>query len=296
MSVDYLSDGLRLGGALLAAGCLAWIAVWTATHISLGQGALRHLQNFHGLQARVVQASQLGDQLAGRLPFRLDKWALHLMWAQRAGFYPKQTLGTFLLASLQYAGLGLLLFALLPVPILLAVPLLAAAFPWIRLQARAQRARRRALRALPDVAVLVAAELAAGSSAENAILRAKELPGPLSDLLAEAGNLSSSTSRPLFGHPPVTGALVDVFSRTGLPALRAFALQLDEVAKKGVDSALLMNDTARALALEYRERVMIEKELLDGRLTRHVAFHFFMPAVLLILAAFFIPMIELMSQ
>ncbi len=70
-------------------------------------------------------------------------------------------------------------------------------------------------------------------------------------------------------------------------------MQMDEVASKGVDSAVLMNDAARVLAREYRERVLTEKEKLGGKLTSLVAFHFFFPAVILILMAFLLPMIQM---
>ena len=160
-------------------------------------------------------------------------------------------------------------------------------------RSKANLVRRQVIRALPETAALVAAEISAGSPPEAALLRATELPGPLSGLLTDAVAHARKTGRPLFSRMPVRGALVEVFDASRLPELRAFALQIDEVTGKGIDSADLMNDIARLLAREYRERVMTEKEKLGGKLTTAVAFFFFFPAVLLILAAFLIPMIQM---
>jgi hypothetical protein len=57
-----------------------------------------------------------------------------------------------------------------------------------------------------------------------------------------------------------------------------------------------MNDMARALGREYREHVLSEKEKLSGRLTTIVALHFFFPAVLIILMAFLLPMLDMFSR
>jgi hypothetical protein len=140
-----------------------------------------------------------------------------------------------------------------------------------------------------------------GTNPEQALSRAASLPGPLSGLLQTACDHAEKTGRPLFSRQqqglsqPVAGALVEVFGQLGLLELRAFALQFDEVASKGVDAPELLNDAARTLAREYRDRVLAEKEQLGGRLTTTVAFYFFFPAILLILAAFLLPMLTLFN-
>ena len=298
MDISFL---LRLSGAFLAAGCVAFIVFLVIGSLQTETTAAKALREFRagssaGDGTRYDQQAEMGDRIARRLPIPSGTWENHLAWAQRGGYYAGQRLGNVFFLAVLYFACGVVLIFLMPIPILFLVPFLAAAFPFIGLRARANKVRRRAIRALPDVAALVSAEVAAGTPADQAILRASQLPGPMATLLQETEAFSRQTGRPLFGRKPVAGALVEVFSRTGLSQLRAFALQLDEIANKGVDAPLLMNDMARALSQEYRERVMMEKEKLDGTLTRHVAFHFFMPAVVLILAAFFIPVLDIMTK
>jgi len=287
---------IRFFGAFLAAGCLACIICLVITGFQTEPTAARHLRAFRSDSSRSDRQADVGDRIARSLPISTDTWENHLAWAQRGGYYEGQRLGKFFFLALLYTACGVALVLVIPIPIFFLVPFIAAGFPFIGLRSKANKVRRRTIRGLPDVAALVAAEVAAGTPADQAVYRAAQLPGPLATLLQETVAFSRQTGRPLFGRKPVAGALLEVFSRTGLSQLRAFALQLDEVAHKGVDAPLLMNDMARALAQEYRERVMMEKEKLDGTLTRHVAFHFFMPAVMLILAAFFIPVIEIMTK
>ncbi len=287
---------IRLGGGVLAAFALAWAVYGAFGLIRFESGAAKQLRDFRNEGQQNTQQAALGDRLVRSLPISMSEWEAHLVWAQRGGYYKDQRIGNIVFTALLYAGAASLVVLFRPVPILFVFPLIAFAFPFIGVRSKANKVRRKAVRALPEMAALVAAELSAGSPADQAVLRAGDLPGPLSDLLSEAVSFSRQTGRPLFSRKPVQGALVEVFMRSGLPQLRAFAMQLDEVANKGIDAATLMNDAARSLSREYREQVMMEKELLGGTLTRHVAFHFFMPSVIVILMAFFIPMIELMSQ
>lgn len=289
---------LRLALPFLAAGCLAWIGYYLARNLRIESSASRQIHNYLGdPEGHPSQQEQIGDRIAGALPVSASAWQDRLTWAQRGGYYSGQKLGhIFFQAGLFSLGsLGIVF--LKPSPLSFLIPVIAFAYPLVSLRSRANRVRRHAVRGLPDVAALVAAEVSAGNPTDQALLRAAELPGPLSSLISEAVAYSRQTNRPLFSRDRgVRGALVDVFDRTNLPALRAFGRQLDEVANKGVDSAELMNDMARALAREYRERVMTEKEKLGGRLTTLVALHFFFPAVLIILMAFLLPLLNMFSR
>ena len=92
---------------------------------------------------------------------------------------------------------------------------------------------------------------------------------------------------PLFSRGSTPGALKQVFDGADLPALRAFASQLDLVAERGVEGAELMSEIASSLAREYREQILEATEKLDGRLTMAVAVFYFMPMFLLIVGSFF---------
>jgi tight adherence protein C len=173
------------------------------------------------------------------------------------------------------------------------VPLGAAAYPFISVRAKANTVRKRVVRGLPEVAALVAAEMSAGVSPDQAVQRAAVLPGPLTSLLSDVLAYSRSAGRPLFGRKPVRGALVEIFSQADLPELLSFAAQLDLVAEKGVAGAMLMNEVARTLGREYRSRLDSEVEKLNGKLMLATAVFFFIPFVLVILGSFMMPVMAI---
>jgi len=281
---------IRIAAAVVAAGAAAWIVYYLVRTVRFETSATKHLRNFSGESNSDAQA-RTGERIAKSLPLSLETWQNHMQWAQRGGYYEGKTFGNIIFDACLYAGVCVGLAVVMRAPIAFFFPVIGFMYPLIAVRSKANKTRRATVRSLPDVAALVAAEVSAGTTAEGAIERATVLPGPLADLLKEANAETRKTNNPLFSREGVPGAIVTVCSRTKLPVLRAFALQIDEVANKGVDSAELMNNTARALAREYRDRVMTEKEKLDGTLTTNVAFFFFFPSVLLIMAAFLIPAI-----
>jgi len=295
MDIYYI---LRIALPFIAAAALAWIGFSLARSLRIESSAARQLRGYMGdPRGKPSRQEQIGERIAGALPLSPGSWQDHLRWAQRGGYYTGQRLGLVFFNAALFAVCSLVVVLLRPAPLFFLLPLVAFAYPLVALRGKANRTRRRVVRSLPDIAALVAAEVAAGTPADQAVLRAAELPGPLSGLLGESVAYARQAGRPLFSrHKGVRGALVDVFDQANLPALRAFARQLDEVANKGVDSAELMNDMARSLGREYREHVLSEKEKLSGRLTTIVALHFFFPAVLIILMAFLLPMLDMFSR
>jgi tight adherence protein C len=160
-------------------------------------------------------------------------------------------------------------------------------------RAKANAVRKRVIRSLPELATLVAAEMSAGISPDQAVQRAAALPGMLAGLLSEVLVHSRSAGQPLFGQKPIRGALVEVFSQAGLPELISFATQLDMVAEKGVAGALLMNEVAKTFSREYRSRLDSEVEKLNSRLMLATAVFFFIPFVLIILGSFIAPVMAI---
>jgi len=276
----------------LAAGALAWAIYYLFQNIRVEQGTNRSLRHYQRNRPAEL-TEQLGEQMLTKLPFSWTTWEGHLRWAQRGGHYPGQRLGHLLGMSLLYALGSLLVLVLNPAPVFLFVPVLAFFYPLLAMRSKATRVKRQLGRTLPEIAALVAAEVAAENTPEQALMRSRSLPGPFAALLEEVSLHMSATGLPLFSRKPIKGALVEVLQGTDLPALRAFGAQLDLVARQGVDQAALMNDLARGLAREYHERVMVEKEQLGGKLTTRVAFFFFFPTVAILLMAFLIPMIQM---
>jgi tight adherence protein C len=292
-----MAETLRLIAPFLGAGTLALVASYLVADLRIRPKVARGLEDFYASagneQRAASRGEQIGNRVAQRLPFSLDTWEEHLRWAQRGGYFTDWGIGRLVFTAMIYAGVGGLVLLANPAPVSLLVPLGAAAYPFISVRAKANTVRKRVVRGLPEVAALVAAEMSAGVSPDQAVQRAAVLPGPLTSLLAEVLAYSRSAGRPLFGRKPVRGALVEVFSQTGLPELLSFAAQLDLVAEKGVAGAMLMNEVARTLGREYRSRLDSEVEKLNGRLMLATAVFFFIPFVLIILGSFMAPVMAI---
>jgi Flp pilus assembly protein TadB len=303
-----MADTLRLVAPFLGAGSLALVAYFLAGSLRVRPKVGRGLEDFAGTSFRTASAGndrqiasrgeQIGNRIAERLPFSLDTWEEHLHWAQRGGYFKAWGIGRLIFTAMIYAGMGACVLLVNPAPVSLLVPLGAAAYPFISVRAKANTVRKRVVRGLPEMAALVAAEMSAGVSPDQAIQRAAVLPGPLTSLLSDVLAYSRSAGRPLFGHGQVRansvrGALVEVFSQADLPELLSFAAQLDLVAEKGVAGATLMNEVARTLGREYRSRLDSEVEKLNGKLMLATAVFFFIPFVLVILGSFMVPVMAI---
>ena len=78
--------------------------------------------------------------------------------------------------------------------------LLAGYFPILQVNGRAGDVKKQVGREVPEIAALVAAELAAGNAPDVAIERAAQMPGPLGKLLGQrAGRFA--LERPAALHP-----------------------------------------------------------------------------------------------
>jgi tight adherence protein C len=292
-----MTDTLRLAAPFLGAGTLAFLAYFLTGSLRVKPRAGRMLDEFYASEGDDRQAAsreeQIGRRVAERLPFSLEAWEAHLRWAQRGGYFKGWGIGRLVFTALIYAGVGACVLLVNPAPASLLLPLGAAAYPFISVRAKANTVRKRVVRGLPEVAALVAAEMSAGVSPDQAVQRAAVLPGPLTGLLSDVLAYSRSAGRPLFGRKPIRGALVEVFSQADLPELLSFATQLDLVAEKGVAGAMLMNEVASTLGREYRARLDSEVEKLNGRLMLATAVFFFIPFVLVILGSFMAPVMAI---
>jgi Flp pilus assembly protein TadB len=288
---------LRTIAPFLAASILAWMGYYLSRNLRLSHGAEHHLEDFYISSGNpslpLSRTEQFGQKIAMRLPFSLETWEMHLDWVRRGGNFRDWGTGRLVTTSLLYAFIGTFLVLANPTPAALLVPLTAAVYPFISVRAKANTVRRRVVRSLPELATLVAAEMSAGISPEQAIQRAADIPGPASALLLEVLAATRSKGQPLFSRKPVKGALVEICAWAGLPELSAFAAQLDLVAEKGIAGVSLMNEVARTLSREYRSRLDGEVEKLDSRLMLATAVFFFIPFVLIILSSFITPVMAL---
>jgi Flp pilus assembly protein TadB len=288
---------LRSISPFLCALTIGWFAFYLVKNLRLQPKVGRLLEDFYASAGNThvptSRSEQIGDRIAQRLPISFDPWEANLKWAQRGGYFKGWGIGRLVFMAFVYGGLGACALIANPAPISLLIPILAAAYPFFSVRAKANTVRKRVIRSLPELATLVAAEMAAGVSPDQALQRAAALTGPVSGLLSDVFAYSRSTGCPLFGRKPVHGALVEVFSQANLPELTSFSVQLDLVAEKGVSGSLLMSEVARTLSREYRSRLDSEVEKLKGRLMLATAVFFFIPFVLIILGSFIAPVMAI---
>ena len=151
--------------------------------------------------------------------------------------------------------------------------------PFFHLKQKAGRVKEEVRRAIPDLAVFMAAEMAAGASVAVALERAVAWGGPMAAIVKEAVSLTQREGRPLFGRRGMEGAFVRVARRYGLPELVAFAAQVDMAAAKGAEGPALMEALARTQIVEQKNRLLREAESLDGKAMPLAILFFFVPTV-----------------
>jgi Flp pilus assembly protein TadB len=290
MDLSSISTFLHTSDAqlviVLVAGALAALIVYLiASSMSLEQSTSRRLGRFAGTVPTGL-TEEIGGivlKLSGR---DMGKVLGSLDWAQLGGHFEDWTLATLIGRAALFAVAGIIaVFVAMPDEPLIALAggALAGAFQFIQLNGKASDVKKQIAREVPEMAALVAAELAAGNAPDVAIERAAQVPGPLGKLLGRALADSRSSGKPLFSRKPIRGTLVELLLGSGLSQLTAFGAQLDLVAAKGVSGADMMADISRAISREYFEHVMSAAENLEGNLVIPSAIFFFLPFTLVIL-------------
>ena len=190
------------------------------------------------------------------------------------------------------AGLTFAVVTTKPLIGLLAV--LGFLYPFMRLRSQATKVRLRMERSLPEITAILAAEMAAGLPPDQALERASGWTGPMASLLRRVIEASRQTGRPVFGRGPSAGTLVRTTEQYGLPALQAFATQVDTAARKGAAGPELMHALVQTYIVAYQDRSLQEAEKLETRLAVPSVFFFFMPLLFLILVPMLIPLLRIM--
>jgi tight adherence protein C len=285
IQVLLYSSTIQTALVLLAAAVAALVVYFVASSMSLEQSTSRRLGKFAG-----TIPSGMTEEIGGAVMrlWRRDAGGLqgNLDWAQLGGHFEDWSISTLVGRCALFGGgaaLLLLLFNSGQLLLDLGIGVLAGIYPVIRVNGRAGDVKKQVGREVPEMAALVAAELAAGNPPDVAIERAARVPGPLGRLLSRALAESRSSGRPLFTRKPVRGTLVEILLASGLSELTAFGAQLDLVASKGVSGADMMAEISKAVSREYYERVMTAAESLESKLVFPSAIFFFLPFTLAIL-------------
>jgi Flp pilus assembly protein TadB len=297
--VSSLLNPLRVLAPYLAGLSASFLAYALTSRVNLEVSRVRgtttrRLERFAGGELKPSWANRVGDRLLDRLGLDPYRWVLLLRWAQLGGHFTHWTVGGLVGQATLYGLVGALYAALMGVAFLwLAAPALFA-YPFLRVRSKAQRVQKQVRRALPEMATLVAAEMAAGNAPDQALARASKLPGPLGKLLARALIESRSSGRPLFSRGrEIRGTLVDTLAEMRLPELLAFASQLDLVAGKGASGLELMDNIARGLSREHRMRVLRAAEELESDLVIPATLFFFLPFVAAVMIPLMIPLLQM---
>ncbi|MBN1438458.1 MAG: hypothetical protein JW929_03530 [Anaerolineales bacterium] len=284
MDLSAVSEFLHSNTAqliiVLVAGAVGALGVYLIfSSLSLEQSTSRRLGKFSGTIPTGF-TEELGGILLRFYNRDTTKILGNLDWAQLGGHFEGWGLDTLIGRCALYgiAGAAAMFVAdSSNMLFIIGAGLLGAYFPILQVNGRADEVKKQVGREVPEIAALVAAELAAGNAPDVAVERAAQIPGPLGKLLGRALADSRSSGRPLFTRKPVRGTLVELLLGSGLSQLTAFGAQLDLVASKGVAGAEMMADISRAISREYFEHVMSAAETLEGNLVLPSAIFFFLP-------------------
>lgn len=226
-------------------------------------------------------SQKVGEAVLGRFSF-LGIWQTYLRWAHLGGKMEDWSMAQVVFVALLLGGAGFTASFFTSASAIKFLPLLAV-LPFLQVRSAGMRVKKETERTIPETAALISAELSAGSSVEDAVARASELPGPLSRILDQAVDRAASAGRPLTSRGSQDGILSEVLGELDLPALRGFAIQLDTVARSGVDSAERMQEISSTLAADYRQRVRDNIKVLDKQLTLAVSIFYFAPFFILLM-------------
>ncbi len=260
---------------------------------SFGTSASARMERFAAADRRNF-TDRVGDSLVDRFGLTIEGWEFELMWAQLGGYYEGKTVGSVLGASVVYLLGGIVYIMMFQSysMIYFAAVVLIAYYPYMKLKGRGDDVRKMVKRSLPEAAALIAAEMSAGGSAETAVTRAANLPGPLGKMIKDTVAMAQQSGRLIFSRDAIDGVMVEHFSKYRLPDVEAFARQIDLVAEKGTDGPKQMSEVARGLSREYRSDIKTESEKLSNKLLMPMALYIFVPFML----AIFVPLFASIFQ
>jgi len=292
-SMPYLTPILVILASILGALFVMTLVGRLMTYA--GPSATRALSDYTGQARPTSPVEQFGQWLEKKSPSLAEKLSMkqYLRWLELTDDVP---------TSAKLLGQSALLFILIAVvaillrnSMLFLLAFLLAAMPFIRVRSKANAVKKRVDRALPDLAALISAEMAAGNPPDKALRRAAEWGGPLAAIVQRAVQHSTTSGLPLFSRERMEGALVRTVSQYDLPSLQSFIRQLDLAARKGSAGPDQMQRLARTLILTHKERALREAEKLDGRLAVPAVLFFFLPFMMFILAPMIYPLLQVMG-
>jgi len=284
MAIPVEMYNLVAVGAAFLAAVLAFLGLrgW-----SIERASSRRLGEY-AAGGRTGALDKIGEGVLDRWGMSLKSIRLQYRWARVGGHYKDESLAGIVGKTVAYAIVAGVLVVILALPLVPAAVLLyASMLPLVVLRQRAGEVKAAARRALPEVASLLAAEMSAGVSPENALQRVAALPFPVSGIFQEVLEEARRSGRVLFSRPPTKGLLKERLAEWGLDELAAFGAQVDLAASKGTDVAEQMFAVAKGFGREYRAKVLRQAEQLGNKLIAPLTIFFFLP----MLAAVMMPLL-----
>ena len=269
-------------------------SVFSRVNLSLSTSPSALLTDYVSHDAPPDLVEQFGRWLLRRYPSltALINLERHAQWLGLNG-RPPSTAAVLGLAVLLASGGGVLT-ALTSIPFVLGLSVIGFIYPFMRMRKQANRVKQSVYRALPELTALMAAEMAAGNPPDKALERSVEWGGPLAALMGQVIEEGRATGRPVFGRGESPGSLLQVVDRFDLPALRAFASQIDLAARKGAAGPELMEGLARTLIIEYKDKALRDAESLENRLAVPSVLFFFLPFLFVLLTPLVIPLLSIL--
>jgi hypothetical protein len=270
---------------LAAAGFLAFIVWYLSAQVKFARSKVERRMK------KIMETDDVSlfDKWGEKYLKRFNSLAIqhNLRWAQRGGFFDTWTVSGVLMRCVIY-GLGAYFLFVRSSGIsltTLAVTIGAACLPIIKVRGEAENVRRQVGRMLPEVAMLIAVEMRAGSSMDTAVARVAEMPTVAGKLFREALAEQSRANRPLWSSGAAIGVFLDYMNAqaaSGMPQLRRFARQLDRVSSKGVDAPKVIAKVADGFSREYKAQITKAAATLDTKLVFPTMLFFFIPFILAI--------------
>lgn len=281
----YNSPILQMIVVAFGALCLAFVAFSLVSSVRIESSISKRMRDFTDAKEQSA-FDRYGAGLTQRfnLP-SVPSLDSALKWAQIGGHYEGWTVGGLLLRSVAFALAG---FAYIQItqsaPIFYLGACAAAAWPVVRVTSKADEVKKEISRLLPEIATVIAAEMDAGGTPDQALSRASEIPGGCGYIISTAVRKTRESNRPMFSRGPVRGVLVDELAQWDMPSLLRFGNQIDRVAGKGVEGPRIMAEISRGFAREYKSAVTQAAAALDNKLMFPMMIFFFAPFMIGLMA------------
>ncbi len=247
------------------AGARAHLPFWRALLLPL-QPLMKHIP---GVNLTAVDGQLFWLQLDGQW----TSWTAEEIWAVRlAGAVAGSLIGL-----LQPPGL----LRILPAVILFLLPgqMLSTAY---------EKTSRRVRRELPEFAQSIALQAAIGKGVLEALTNLLEADTSLSRFFGWAMATCPKGTPVLNPHidDPQPGWIVRQAQTAGLREVISLAVRVEQVARRGVEVDLLLNDVAELAASDYNAEVAARAQQLDNQLSVPLTLGLFFPYIALLILPF----------